>query len=324
VNKRLHADQDDEQELSPRGMDTSAEEPTAEELENPEPFVPLHVLKAQVRKVRPVGSGDRDPIQSYFRDIKDVPLLKPEEEVSLAKRIRKGDQAAFDAMVRSNLRLVVSIALKYRNRGMHLLDLIQEGNLGLMKAVEKFDHRKGFRFSTYASWWIRQAITRAIGNKAGTIRLPIHVQNTIKRINDAIKELKLANGEDPSPAEIATLLKLEVSKVEELLQAAQAPVSLETPIGDGDKTVAVFMEDTEAIMPDEDVISRDQTAQVEAALVGLPEREAKVLRMRFGIGERREYTLSEIGREMSLSRERIRQIETEALQRMRSMMERTA
>jgi RNA polymerase primary sigma factor len=330
VNKRLHADQDDEQEqeLSPRGSmaDDSADEPSPEELDAPEPFVPLHVLKAQVRKVRPVGAGhgDRDPIQSYFRDIKDVPLLKPEEEVSLAKRIRKGEQAAFDAMVRSNLRLVVSIALKYRNRGMHLLDLIQEGNLGLMKAVEKFDHRKGFRFSTYASWWIRQAITRAIGNKAGTIRLPIHVQNTIKRINDAFKELKLATGEDPSPSEIAALLKLEVSKVEELMQAAQAPVSLETPIGDGDKTVAVFMEDTEAVMPDEDVISRDQTAQVEAALVGLPEREARVLRMRFGIGERREYTLSEIGREMSLSRERIRQIETEALQRMRSMMERTA
>ena len=321
-----HRTDDDEQDLSPRGsVDVEdRRDRDDEETEQDPGRLALADIRQQIKKARAVSTGDRDPIQSYFRDIKDVPLLTADQEVQLAKRIRRGDMTAFDAMVRANLRLVVSIALKYRNRGMHLLDLVQEGNLGLMKAVEKFDHRKGFRFSTYASWWIRQAITRAIGNKAGTIRLPIHVQNTIKRINDAFKELKAATGEDPSPSDIAQLLKLEVSKVEELMQAAQAPISLETPIGDGDKTVAVFMEDTDAVMPDDDVISRDQTAQVEAVLVGLPEREARVLRMRFGIGERREYTLSEIGREMSLSRERIRQIETEALARMRSMIERTA
>ncbi len=325
MSKRLRQDQEEDIEVTAYGdgPETNTDE-APDETEVVEPQVPLRLLRASNRKVRTVGGGDRDPIQSYFRDIKDVPLLRPEDEVSLAKRIRKGDMTAFDAMVRANLRLVVSIALKYRNRGMHLLDLIQEGNIGLMKAVEKFDHRKGFRFSTYASWWIRQAITRAIGNKAATIRLPIHVQNTIKRIHDATKELKLATGTDPSAAEIADLLRLEVDKVEELMQAAQAPVSLETPIGDGEKTVSVFVEDPDAIMPDDDVIARDQTAQVEAALVGLPEREARVLRLRFGIGERREYTLSEIGREMSLSRERIRQIETEALQRMRLNMERTA
>ena len=272
------------------------------------------VSRAQRRR------GERDSIQAYFRDIKETPLLTAEQEVMLAKRIAKDDKSAFDGMVQANLRLVVSIALKYTNRGMHLLDLIQEGNLGLMKAVEKFDHRKGFRFSTYASWWIRQAITRAIGNKANTIRLPIHVQNTIRRIHDAQKEIRLATGREASIPEIAKLLKLEEPRIEELLQAAQSPISIETPIGDGDKTVAVFIEDTGAVLPDEDVISRAQTAQVESVLGSLPEREARVLRMRFGIGERREYTLSEIGREMSLSRERIRQIETEALARVRAMV----
>jgi RNA polymerase primary sigma factor len=268
--------------------------------------------------------GERDSIQAYFRDIKATPLLKAEEEVSLAKRIAKGDSTAFTAMVQANLRLVVSIALKYTNRGMHLLDLIQEGNMGLMKAVEKFDHRKGFRFSTYASWWIRQAVTRAIGNKANTIRLPIHVQNTMRRISEATKELRAITNEDPSIGDIAKLLKIDEARIEELMQAAQSPISLDAPIGDGDKTVAVFIEDKSAIAPDEDVIARAETAQVEDVLCTLPDREARVLRLRFGIGERREYTLSEIGREMSLSRERIRQIETEALAKMRTAIEQTA
>jgi len=315
-------EQEDDQEVR-ANIALADSEPDAEDLarEAEEAEASARTM-ASLAKAKP--HGDRDPIQAYFRDIKDVPLLTPQQEVDLAKRIRRNDQRAFDAMVRANLRLVVSIALKYRNRGMHLLDLIQEGNIGLMKAVEKFDHRKGFRFSTYASWWIRQAITRAIGNKAGTIRLPIHVQNTIRRINDAVRELKSQTGQDPTPTEIATLLRLEVEKVTELMQASQAPVSLETPVGDGDKTVAVFVEDPDAVMPDDAVISNDETARVESALHVLPEREAKVLRLRFGIGTRREYTLSEIGRELSLSRERIRQIETEALARMRSMMERTA
>jgi RNA polymerase primary sigma factor len=316
VKKVLEPDDDEQLVLADEPASGSAS-PAEDEAEDAP--VTVAEAKAQLRRRR---QGDRDSIQAYFRDIKEVPLLTAAEEVSLAKRIARNDQAAFDAMVRANLRLVVSIALKYANRGMHLLDLIQEGNIGLMKAVEKFDHRKGFRFSTYASWWIRQAITRAIGNKANTIRLPIHVQNTIRRISEAQKELKLATGVDPTTEEIAKLLKLEVSKVEELLQAAQAPVSLETPIGDGgDKTVSVFISDESAVQPDEEVISRDQTAQVESALESLPEREARILRMRFGIGERREYTLSEIGREMSLSRERIRQIETEALARIRTQME---
>jgi RNA polymerase primary sigma factor len=267
---------------------------------------------------------DRDVIQTYFRDIKDVPLLKPEEEVSLAKRIAKGEVEAFDAMVRANLRLVVSIALKYVNRGMQLTDLIQEGNIGLMKAVEKFDHRKGFRFSTYASWWIRQAITRAIGNKANTIRLPIHVQNTIRRIHEFVKEHTVEHGLPPTVAAISSRLNLEQEKVEELLQASQSPISLETPIGDGDKTVSVFVEDTDAVPAIDSVISGAETDRVRSILEGLPEREARVLRMRFGIDERREYTLSEIGEELALSRERIRQIEGEALQRMRDLMEQTA
>jgi len=297
------------------------------ELESDE-IIEAAIVREESRIARAVPRsrrrGERDSVQAYFRDIKETPLLKAEQEVALAKRIARGDRAAFDAMVQANLRLVVSIALKYTNRGMHLLDLIQEGNLGLMKAVEKFDHRKGFRFSTYASWWIRQAITRAIGNKANTIRLPIHVQNTIRRINEAGKELRGLNGEQPTISEIASLLKMDISRIEELVQAAQSPLSLETPVGDGDKTVAVFIEDRGAIAPDVDVISAEETEQVEVALEGLGEREARVLRLRFGIGERREYTLSEIGREMSLSRERIRQIETEALAKMRLAMEQSA
>jgi RNA polymerase primary sigma factor len=318
VSKVLAHDDDEQLALDDEpGTTTASAEDEAEEA----PITAAEV-KAQLRRRR---QGERDSIQAYFRDIKEVPLLTAAEEVSLAKRIARGDQTAFDAMVRANLRLVVSIALKYANRGMHLLDLIQEGNIGLMKAVEKFDHRKGFRFSTYASWWIRQAITRAIGNKANTIRLPIHVQNTIRRISDAQKELRSLRGVEPTTAEIAKLLKLEVEKVEELLQAAQAPVSLETPIGEGgDKTVSVFIADESTVQPDEEVISKDQTAQVESALESLPEREARILRMRFGIGERREYTLSEIGRELSLSRERIRQIETEALARIRVQVEESA
>ena len=302
--------------------DVMVDEDVAERTE-----APVVVRTAALRRPRVphrARRGDRDTIQAYFRDIKDVPLLTAADEVSLAKRIRKGDESAFDAMVRANLRLVVSIALKYVNRGMHLMDLIQEGNLGLMKAVEKFDHRKGFRFSTYASWWIRQAITRAIGNKANTIRLPIHVQNTIRRIHEATKEYKLATGTEPTVSQLAARLNLDIRRVEEMLQAAQSPISLETPVGDGDKTVSVFVEDGELVPAIDDVIAKGEHAAVQRALLDLPEREAKVLRMRFGIGERREYTLSEIGEELSLSRERIRQIETEALARVRIVMELTA
>ena len=297
--------------------------PEAVEAE-PDPVPVKAALRRGPRVPARARRGDRDTIQAYFRDIKDVPLLTAAQEVELAKRIRKGDHAAFDAMVRANLRLVVSIALKYLNRGMHLMDLIQEGNLGLMKAVEKFDHRKGFRFSTYASWWIRQAITRAIGNKANTIRLPIHVQNTIRRIHEAVKEHRTATGEEPTVAYLAERLNLEPARIEEMLQAALSPISLETPVGDGDKTVSVFVEDTELVPALDGVISQREHEAVQAALKDLPEREAKVLRMRFGIGERREYTLSEIGEELRLSRERIRQIETEALARVRLVMEKTA
>jgi RNA polymerase primary sigma factor len=265
---------------------------------------------------------DRDAIQAYFRDIKGVPLLKPEQEVSLAQAIEKGDREAFDAMTRANLRLVVSIALKYVNRGLPLLDLIQEGNLGLMKAVEKFDWKKGFRFSTYASWWIRQAITRAIGNKANTIRLPIHVQNTLRRIHEYVREYKAKNDDDhPSVEDIAFALDLEVERVDEMLKGSQSPISLETPIGDGDKTVAVFVADENAASADDKVISKDEHLAVEGALAHLPDRERNILQMRFGIGHRREYTLSEIGEKMQLSRERIRQIESEALARVRNWMQ---
>ncbi|MEM7244422.1 MAG: sigma-70 family RNA polymerase sigma factor [Acidobacteriota bacterium] len=272
---------------------------------------PVHHVKA---------ARDRDAVQSYFRDIKTVPLLKPEEEISLAKRIAEGDQSAFDHMVRANLRLVVSIALKYANRGLHLLDLIQEGNLGLMKAVEKFDHRKGFRFSTYASWWIRQAITRAIGNKANTIRLPIHVQQAVRRIHEHAAEIK-AEGRIPTLEELSERVGLEEERIEEMLAAAQLPISLETPIGDGEKTVAVFVEDKGAVAPVTQVISDQETDQVRHALQELPERERRILSMRFGIDERREYTLSEIGAALDLSRERIRQIESEALRRVRHLVQ---
>lgn len=272
------------------------------------------------RRRVPFGAQSDEGVAAYFRDINKVPLLTPAEEVSLGKRVREGDNVAFNAMVQANLRLVVSIAFKYQGcGGMHLMDLIQEGNLGLMKAVEKFDHRKGFRFSTYASWWVRQAIMRALSNKARTVRLPIHVSNTIRRISNASGDLRTLTGTDPSTEEIAACLRLEVEKVAELRQVASS-ISLENTMVDGDRTKLDLMDDRGTISPEDELLALDEREQVRSVLKDLSAKEAEVLRMRFGIDRPREYTLAEIGKLMSLSRERIRQIEAGALASVRRLL----
>lgn len=259
-----------------------------------------------------------DPVRMYLKEIGKVDLLSAEEEVVLAKAMEAGDVIAKKRLAEANLRLVVSIAKKYLGRGMSFLDLIQEGNLGLMKAVEKFDYRKGFKFSTYATWWIRQAITRAIADQARTIRIPVHMVETINKLVRTQRKLIVKLGRDPKPEEIAEEMGIEVEKVEEILKISQEPVSLETPIGEEeDSHLGDFI-------PDEDIISPSDAAaysllkeQLTEVLDTLNEREKKVLILRFGLDDGRPRTLEEVGKEFDVTRERIRQIEAKALRKLR-------
>ncbi len=259
-----------------------------------------------------------DPVKVYLKDIGRVPLLTPEEEIELADRMAKGDPYARKRLSEANLRLVVSIAKKYVGRGMQFLDLIQEGNLGLIKAVEKFDHTKGFKFSTYATWWIRQAITRAIADQARTIRIPVHMVETITKVKKVSSQLLHQNGHDPSPDEIAKELDMPVERVREIMRIAQDPVSLETPIGEEeDSHLGDFIPDDDAPAPAEAaslILLKEQLSEV---LSTLTEREEKVLRLRFGLEDGRSRTLEEVGREFNVTRERIRQIEAKALRKCR-------
>ena len=266
----------------------------------------------------PKGISIDDPVRMYLKEIGKIPLLKPHEEVELAKRMLEGDEIAKQRLVEANLRLVVSIAKRYVGRGMLFLDLIQEGNLGLIKAVEKFDYVRGFKFSTYATWWIRQAITRAIADQARTIRIPVHMVETINKLIRVSRQLLQELGRDPKPEEIAKEMEMSEEKVREIMKIAQDPVSLETPIGEEeDSHLGDFIPDEDALAPAEAAAYSLLKDQIEEVLGSLNEREQKVLKLRFGLEDGRARTLEEVGKEFDVTREKIRQIEAKALRKLR-------
>ena len=266
----------------------------------------------------PEGVSIDDPVRMYLKEIGRVPLLTAEEEVALAKRMNEGDEEASKRLAEANLRLVVSIAKRYVGRGMLFLDLIQEGNLGLIKAVEKFDYTKGYKFSTYATWWIRQAITRAIADQARTIRIPVHMVETINKLIRVSRQLLQTLGREPTPEEIAKEMDISVDRVREIMKIAQEPVSLETPIGEEeDSHLGDFIEDQDAPAPADAASFMLLKEQLEEVLDTLTPREEKVLRLRFGLDDGRARTLEEVGQNFGVTRERIRQIEAKALRKLR-------
>jgi RNA polymerase primary sigma factor len=266
----------------------------------------------------PEGVSIEDPVRMYLKEIGKVPLLSAEEEIELAKKMEQGDENAKKRLAEANLRLVVSIAKRYVGRGMLFLDLIQEGNLGLIKAVEKFDYRKGYKFSTYATWWIRQAITRAIADQARTIRIPVHMVETINKLIRVSRQLLQELGREPTPEEIAEEMDMPVDRVREILKISQEPVSLETPIGEEeDSHLGDFIQDDNVPVPADAAAFTLLKEQLEEVLGTLTEREQKVLTLRFGLEDGRARTLEEVGKEFNVTRERIRQIEAKALRKLR-------
>lgn len=260
-----------------------------------------------------------DTVRVYLKEIGSVPLLSPEEEVELAQKIEQGDSYAKEKMINANLRLVVSIAKRYRGRGLTFLDLIQEGNIGLMKAIDKFDYTKGYKFSTYATWWVRQAITRAIADQAKTIRIPVHLTETMNRIYRVQRSLTLELGREPSYAEIGKKLDMAPEKIEEILRYTQDPVSMESPVGEEEDTsLKDFVADTVNLTPAEQAARNLMREQIDEVLSMLADREQRVIRMRFGLDDGRPRTLEEIGLEFGVTRERIRQIEAKALRRLKA------
>ena len=259
-----------------------------------------------------------DPVKVYLKEIGRVPLLSSNEEIELALKISEGDDNAKKRLTEANLRLVVSIAKKYVGRGMHFLDLIQEGNVGLIKAVEKFDYTKGFKFSTYATWWIRQAITRAIADQARTIRIPVHMVETINRLKKVQSQLLHENGQEPTEEMIAERMDLSVERVREIMRVAQEPVSMETPIGpEEDSRLMDFIRDEDALAPDDAALKTITNEDIDSVLHTLNPREEAVIRLRFGLQDGRCHTLEEVGSEFNVTRERIRQIEAKALRKLR-------
>ena len=305
--------------LEKMGVDIGKDDDLDEEGPDEEDLQEVEDLKLDEIDVAGYESSNiDDPVRMYLREIGKIPLLTYEEELDLAKKVLEGDEEAKQKLAESNLRLVVSIAKKYIGRGMHFLDLIQEGNLGLIKAVDKFDQSKGYKFSTYATWWIRQAITRAIADQARTIRIPVHMVETINKLIRTSRHLLQTLGREPTPEEIAAELEMPVERVREVLKVAQDPISLETPVGEEDESnLGNFIPDEDAPSPSEqaaDVLLREH---IEEVMQTLTPREAKVLKLRFGLQDGRMRTLEEVGKEFDVTRERIRQIEAKALRKLR-------
>jgi RNA polymerase primary sigma factor len=288
-------------------------EPTDEELEEEEENIDLDAIDLLE------GVGTEDPVRMYLKEIGTVPLLSAEEELRLAKRKAEGDQHAKDRLIEANLRLVVSIAKRYTGRGMSFLDLVQEGNLGLIKGVEKFNYDKGFKLSTYATWWIRQSVTRALADQARTIRVPVHMVETINRMSKMQRKLTLELGYEPSAAELAEALDMTESKVLEIMQIAREPASLETPIGEeDDSNLGDFVADNNTVTPEANVEAVMLREHIDQLLMDLKERERQVIVLRFGLEDGHPRTLEEVGKEFNVTRERIRQIEAKALRKLRN------
>ena len=294
-------------------LNEDLDEPDVEDLEN------VEEIKLEEMDVQNIdGVSVDDPVRMYLREIGKIPLLTYEEEADLAKKIMDGDEDAKKKLAESNLRLVVSIAKKYVGRGMLFLDLIQEGNMGLIKAVEKFDYNKGFKFSTYATWWIRQAITRAIADQARTIRIPVHMVETINKLIRTSRQLLQQNGREPTPEEIAKEMEISPEKVMEIQKIAQDPVSLETPIGEEDDShLGDFIQDEDRPAPQDSAAHTLLKEQLEEVMNTLTPREAMVLKLRFGLEDGKARTLEEVGKQFDVTRERIRQIEAKALRKLR-------
>lgn len=308
-------------ELTPEQIDEVYEYLSSRDIEvipDASKLVKAEEAELEVEPTVPEGVGIDDPVRMYLKEIGRVPLLSAQEEIELAKKIEQGDVHAKRKLAEANLRLVVSIAKRYVGRGMLFLDLIQEGNLGLIKAVEKFDYRKGYKFSTYATWWIRQAITRAIADQARTIRIPVHMVETINKLIRVSRQLLQELGREPSPEEIAKEMDIPEDRVREIMKIAQEPVSLETPIGEEeDSHLGDFIEDEDALAPADAASFMLLKEQLEGVLDTLTPREERVLRLRFGLDDGRSRTLEEVGQVFGVTRERIRQIEAKALRKLR-------
>lgn len=321
-NEELSPDEIDDmyEVFSSKGIEIVDEIAEVEIIEEPDvsDIEEVTAEEADIDLSIPEGISIDDPVRMYLKEIGRVPLLTGEEEIVLAKRMEQGDEEAKRRLAEANLRLVVSIAKRYVGRGMLFLDLIQEGNLGLIKAVEKFDYNKGYKFSTYATWWIRQAITRAIADQARTIRIPVHMVETINKLIRVSRQLLQELGREPMPEEIAGAMEVSVERVREIMKIAQEPVSLETPIGEEeDSHLGDFIEDQDAPAPAEAASFMLLKEQLEEVLETLTQREEKVLRLRFGLDDGRARTLEEVGQHFGVTRERIRQIEAKALRKLR-------